>query len=68
MRLKLITRLRNCLSDRVMIVLITIWKVLLTTYLVLILLNSLNEVLGSITNLHGYVLVKNLLFRDQNYT
>ena len=68
MRLKLITRLRNCLSDRVMIVLITIWKVLLTTYLVLILLNSLNEVLGSITNLHDYVLVKNLLFRDQNYT
>ena len=37
--------------------LITIWKVVLTAFVVLILLNSLNEVSGSITSLHDYVLV-----------
>ena len=31
-------------------------------------LNSINEVLGSITNLCDYTLVKILLFGDQNYT
>ena len=68
MRLKLIIRLRLCLSYRVNIDLITTWKVVLTAYVDLIVSNSFNEVLGSITNLHDYVLFKNLLFRDQNCT
>ena len=31
-------------------------------------LNSVNKVLGSITNLADYVMVKILLFGDQNYS
>ena len=55
-------------SHRVSIDLITTRKVVWTGYLDLIVLSSLNEVLGNITNLHDYILVKNLLFTDQNYT
>ena len=37
--------------------LITIWKVVLTAFVVLLLLNGLNEVSGSITSIPDYVLV-----------
>ena len=68
MGLKLNSRLRPGLSHRVNIDLFTILEIVLTPYVVSILLNSLNEVFGSITNLHDYDYVKILQLRDQNYT